>query len=151
MRPPAQGYRITAVLVTSLAVLLPLCIVVYQSFLDAPFFQPSAKLSLSAFRFVFADADFHRAFGTTATLAFGMTAVAVPLGSMLAFLLVRTDLPGRRWLEPVVLIPIFLSPVVLAFGYVVAAGPVGFFTLWTKQALGGAPWNVYSLPSLIAI
>src|SRR5260370_30205769 len=80
-----------------------------------------------------------------------MTILAVPLGSALAFLLVRTDLPGRKWLEPVVLIPIFLSPVVLAFGSVVAAGPVGFFTLWTKQALGGVPWNIYSLSSLTLI
>jgi iron(III) transport system permease protein len=144
-------YRILAVLVTGTAVLLPLAIIVYQSFLDGPFFQPSAKLSISAFRFVLADSDFHRAFATTAILAFGMTLLSVPLGSALAFLLVRTDLPGRRWLEPVVLIPIFLSPVVLAFGYVVATGPVGFFTLWTKQILGVVPWNLYSLASLTVI
>src|SRR5262249_10270816 len=55
------------------------------------------------------------------------------------------------WLEPMVLIPIFFSPVVLAFGYVVAAGPVGFFTAWSKQLLGTAPWDLYSLKSLIAI
>jgi iron(III) transport system permease protein len=132
-------------------VLTPLAIILYQSFLDAPFFQPSAKLSLYAFRFVLADSDFHRAFATTASLALGMTVLAAPLGSVLAFLLVRTDLPGRRWLEPVVLIPIFLSPVVLAFGYVVSAGPVGFFTLWTKQLFGAAPWNLYSLASLTLI
>jgi iron(III) transport system permease protein len=138
-------------LLTGSAVLLPLAIVLYQSFLDAPFFQPSAKLSLSAFRFVLSDRDFHRAFATTAILACGMTAVAVPLGSILAFLLVRTDLPGRSWLEPIVLIPIFLSPVVIAFGYVVAAGPVGFVSLWTKQALGSTPWNLYTLASLTLI
>src|SRR4051812_10055534 len=80
-----------------------------------------------------------------------MTAVAVPFGSLLAFLVVRTDLPGRRWLEPVLLIPIFLSPIVLAFGYVVAIGPVGFFTVWSKELFGGAPWNVYSLTSLTLI
>ncbi|HME91746.1 MAG TPA: iron ABC transporter permease [Myxococcaceae bacterium] len=151
MRNGVPWSRIAVVLVTSTAVLTPLAIIFYQSFLDAPFFQPSAKLSLYAFRFIFADSDFHRAFGSTALLALGMTVLAVPLGSALAFLLVRTDLPGRRWLEPVVLIPIFLSPVVLAFGYVVAAGPVGFFTLWTKQLFGAAPWNLYSLSSLIVI
>jgi iron(III) transport system permease protein len=139
------------VLITGCAVLLPLVIVFYQSILDAPFFQPSAKLSIAAFQFVLADGDFHRAFLTTAIVASGMTILAVPLGSALAFLLVRTDLPGRKWLEPVVLIPIFLSPVVLAFGYVVAAGPVGFFTLWAKQAFGGVPWNIYSLGSLTVI
>src|SRR6266852_1569720 len=146
-----QWYRVLVVLITATAVFLPLGIVLYQSVLDAPFFQPSAKLSTSAFRFVFADSDFHRAFTTTALVALGMTLVAVPLGSLLAFLLVRTDLPGRSFLEPIVLIPIFLSPVVLGFGYVVAAGPVGFFTLWTKQVFGSAPWNLYSLASLTLI
>ena len=151
MRHAPQWHRILAVLITGTAVMLPLAIIVYQSLLDAPFFQPSAKLSLSAFRFVLTDGDFHRAFATTAILATGMTGVAVPLGAILAFLLVRTDLPGRNWLEPVVLIPIFLSPVVIAFGYVVAAGPVGFFTLWAKQVVGAAPWNIYTLLSLTLI
>ena len=35
----------------------------------------------------------------------------------------RTDLPGKRWIEPLILVPSFVSPMVLAFGYVVAAGP----------------------------
>ena len=57
-----------------------------------------------------------------------MTMIAVPLGAGLAFLMVRTDVPGRDWLEPVILIPIFVSAVVLAFGYVVALGPVGILS-----------------------
>jgi iron(III) transport system permease protein len=143
--------RIAVVLATGCAVLLPLAIIFYQSFLDAPFFQPSAKLSLSAYRFVLTDSDFHRAFGITLAVALGMTAVAVPLGAFLAFLLVRTDLPGAKWLEPVVLVPLFLSPVVVAFGYVVSIGPVGYVTLWTKEVFGSASWSIYSLTSLIVI
>jgi iron(III) transport system permease protein len=143
--------RLAILVLAAAAVVAPLAIIFYQSFLDAPFFQKNAHLSLDAFRFVFTDGDFHRSFLTTLILAFGMTAVAVPFGSLLAFLVVRTDLPGRRWLEPVLLIPIFLSPIVLAFGYVVAIGPVGFFTVWAKELFGGAPWNVYSLTSLVLI
>src|SRR5512138_3081609 len=143
--------RLAVVVVTAGAVLTPLAIVVYQSALDAPFFQPTAKLSTSAFAFVFADSDFLRAFATTATVAAGMAGIAVPLGSAIAFLLVRTDLPGRRWLEPLVLVPIFLSPVVLGFGYVVSMGPVGFLSVLVNQLIGTIPWNVYSLPSLVAI
>jgi iron(III) transport system permease protein len=143
--------RVAVVLATGLAILSPLAIILYQSFLDAPFFQGSAKLSLAAFRFVLADADFYRAFGSTLIVAVGMTALAVPLGALLAFLVVRTDLPGRRWLEPALLIPIFLSPVVIAFGYVVAVGPVGFLTLLVREAFGKAPWNLYSLASVTVI
>ncbi len=143
--------RISAVLGTSLVVLVPIGIVLYQAFLDAPFFQPSARLSLSAFRFVFADPDFHRATWVTVIVAAGMTAIAVPLGSALALLVVRTDLPGRGLVEPWLLVPMLVSPVVLAFGYVVAAGPVGFLSIPVKEALGAIPWNVYSLPSLVVI
>jgi iron(III) transport system permease protein len=143
--------RIAVVLTAGTAIVSPLLLLLYQSLLDGPFFQPSAKLSLDAFRFVFADADFHRAFSTTAAVAVGMTAIAVPLGSVLAFLLVRTNLPCKRWVEPLVLSPIFLSPVVLGFGYVVSIGPVGFLTLWVQRAFASASWNLYSLPSLILI
>ena len=151
MRPARPWARRAIVALAGATIALPLSIIVYQSFLDAPFFQPTARLSLDAWRFVFADGDFHRSARSTFLLAAGMAAIAVPCGSVLAFLLVRTDLPGRGWLEPAVLVPIFLSPVVLAFGYVVAVGPVGFFTLLIKQAFGGAPWNLYSLASVTVI
>jgi iron(III) transport system permease protein len=70
---------------------------------------------------------------------------------MLAFLMVRTDLPGRNWIAPLLLVPIFVSPMVVAFGYVVSMGPVGFYTLWVKQIIGIQPWNVYAFPSIVVI
>ena len=41
------------------------------------------------------------------------------VGAILAFIMVRTDLPGRKWLETPILIPIFVSPVVLGFAVMV--------------------------------
>src|SRR6185436_7446579 len=61
------------------------------------------------------------------------------------------DVPGRRYLEPLILIPIFVSAVVIAFGYVVAIGPVGIFSTLAKDILGFVPWNLYSLLALITI
>jgi iron(III) transport system permease protein len=143
--------RLFAVLGTSVVVLVPIGMIVYQAFLDAPFFQPSAHLSLEAFRFVLADPDFHRSLWVTVIVAAGMTVIAVPLGSALALLVVRTDLPGRGLVEPWLLVPMLVSPVVLAFGYVVAVGPVGFLSIAVKELVGGLPWDVYSLPSLVVI
>jgi iron(III) transport system permease protein len=158
-RPPWRGrlsisfsfYRALIIAVTALAVLAPLSLVFYQSFLNGPFFAPDAKLSLSAYKFVFGDEDFAVAFGTTLLLAACMTLIAVPLGAILAFLMVRTDLPGRAWIEPLILVPVFVSAVVLAFGYVVAVGPVGFVTTTFKEWTGVVPWNLYSFPFLAAI
>src|SRR5215470_8885954 len=148
---PFTFYRFVIIGLTAVAVLAPLSLVAYQSLLTAPFFQPAAQLSIQAYEFVFADGDFWAAFVTTVLLAAGMTAIAVPLGAGLAFLMARTDVPGRHWLEPVILVPIFISAVVLAFGYVVALGPVGILTTAVRELIGVAPWNLYSLPSLIVI
>ena len=144
-------FRFIVIALTALAVMAPLSLIFYQSFLTAPFFDASAKLSLAAYSFVFAEEDFWTAFLTTLLVAGGMTAIAVPLGAVLAFLMVRTDVPGRQWLEPVILIPIFVSAVVIAFGYVVALGPVGIFSIPVRSLMGFTPWNLYSLGFLIAI
>ena len=148
---PIVVYRFLVLGITTLAVAMPLSLVFYQSFLTAPFFDPSAKASFAAYSFVFSDDDFWQAFWTTIAIASGMAAIAVPLGALLAFLMVRTDVPGKKYLEPLLLIPIFVSAVVIAFGSVVAIGPVGIFSTLAKEVLGFVPWNLYSLWSLIII
>jgi iron(III) transport system permease protein len=147
----SRSTRIAAVLASAFAILAPLLLVVWQSFLDGPFFARNVHPSLGAYRFVFEDPDFYRALGNSVWVASGMALIAVPVGALLAFLLVRTDLPGRRWMEPFILTPMFISSIVLAFGFVVAFGPVGFVSLWVKGWAGSLPWDVYSLPSLILI
>ena len=143
--------RTSVIGVTALAVFLPLGLIFYQSLLNAPFFMHPRLLGIGAFDFIFADSDFWDSFKNSLIIAAAMALIAVPLGGILAFLMVRTDLPGRGWIEPLLLIPVFVSPMVLAFGYVVAAGPVGFYSVWAKDLLGGVPWNVYSLTSIAII
>jgi iron(III) transport system permease protein len=143
--------RTTVVGVTALVVLLPIALIFWQSLLDAPFFSPAKHFGGQAYEFIFADSDFWRSFQNSVVIAVGMTLIAVPLGAALAFLLTRTDLPAQRWIEVLVLIPVFVSPMVLAFGYVVAMGPVGFYSLWARDLVGAIPWNVYSLTSIAAI
>jgi iron(III) transport system permease protein len=142
--------RTSVIGVTALAVFLPLGLIFYQSLLNAPFFLPH-KISAGAFEFIFADSDFWDSLENSLIIATAMVVIAVPLGGILAFLMVRTDLPGRTWIEPLLLIPVFVSPMVLAFGYVVAAGPVGFYSVWAKALVGGVPWDVYSLTSIAII
>ncbi len=139
------------ILVTAMAVLSPLSLILYQSFLTAPFFEANKSAGLDAYRFVFDDSDFWHAFLNSGVLAIGMTLIAVPLGAMLAFVMERTDLPGKRFLEPIILVPSFVSPMVLSFGYVVAAGPVGFYSVWSQDLFGAAPWGIYSIPAMAVI
>lgn len=148
-----QALRWLVIAVVCVVVLAPLSLVLYQSLLSAPFFMQDKALGLDAYRFVFEDPDFWQSLYNSLAIAGGMVLIAVPLGGVLAFLMVRTDLPGRRWIEPLLLTPVFVSPMVLAFGYVVAAGPVGFYSQWFKALFGldAVPWNIYSLTSIAVI
>ncbi|MGQ5524357.1 ABC transporter permease [Chitinimonas sp. PSY-7] len=145
--------RGAVVFITAIAVFLPIGLIIWQSMLSVPFFAPNKQYGLDAYRFIFADPDFWSAAKNSLAIAIGMVVIAVPFGGALAFLMARTDLPGRRWLEPMILVPVFVSPLVLAFGYVVAMGPVGFYSIWVKQLLGlsQVPWNIYSLSSIAIV
>lgn len=147
----ATPFRVTAFATLATLVLAPVGLIAYQSLLSGPFFDKSAKFGVDAFAFVVSDPDFWKALTTTTIFSFGMVAVAVPLGAIVAFLLARTDLAGRRWLEPFVLTPMFLSAIVLGFGYTVSIGPSGFVSLWFKKIFGVIPWNIYGLPGLIVV
>jgi iron(III) transport system permease protein len=143
--------RGVVVVLASIAIFLPLFLIFYQSFLSAPFFMPVKELGLDAYRFIFDDPDFTMAFKNAFFLAVGLAAIAVPLGGMLAFLMIRTDLPAKGFIAPLLLVPIFVSPMVMGFGYVVSMGPVGFYSLWAKDILGMVPWNIYSFTSIVVI
>jgi iron(III) transport system permease protein len=149
--PGLNWPRGVVVALAATAIFLPLFLIFYQSFLTAPFFMPAKEFGLDAYRFIFDDPDFSSAAKNALFLAVGLTVIAVPLGGMLAFLMIRTDLPGKSFIAPALLVPIFVSPMVMGFGYVVAMGPVGFYSLWAKDILGFIPWNIYSFTSIVII
>jgi iron(III) transport system permease protein len=147
----ANGYRTIAIALLAIAVLAPVGLIVYQSFLSAAFFSPKATFSFAAFTYVFTDKNFYKALGTTTIFSFGMVAIAVPLGGLLAFLITRTDIKFKKFLEVLVLVPMFISSIVLAFGYTVSVGPTGFLSLAVREVIGFVPWNLYSLVGMIVI
>ena len=136
--------KIAVIILTAIAVFLPIGLLCWQSFLNAPFFQPEKLYGLDAYRFIFEDPDFKRAFLNSFYISLGMAFISVPLGGLLAFLMVRTNLPGRSWIEPLLLIPVFVSPMILCFGYTVAVGPVGFISIWAQSF--SAPCHGTSIP-----
>src|SRR4051794_34763438 len=90
--------RALTIVITAAAVLAPLSLIFYQSFLSAPFFDARKTLGIEAYEFIFADPDFWQALVNSILIAAGMTLIAVPLGGVLAFVMERTDFPGKRWI-----------------------------------------------------
>src|SRR3989442_12191294 len=88
-----------------------------------------------------------RSIGNTLVVSAGATVVAGIFGITLAWIHARTDAPGRRVLEPLTLIPFFLSPYVGAIAWSYLAAPrVGMLNGWLRWLFGleTDPLSVYN-------
>lgn len=81
-------------------------------------------------------------FWGSAGLALGVTLASVIIGVLLAWLTVRTDLPGRKWWAVLTVLPLVIPSYVGAFALVSALGPKGLLQGWLE------PFGVERLPSI---
>ena len=151
-RPVPMGWWLLLAGV-AVAVLSPLLLLLWQSFLNNPFYAPVNRTGTSAYTQVLTDPAFWRAFGNSAVLAGAMIVIAVPVGAVLAFLVTKTDLPFAKVFEVLLLTPIFVSPIVLGVGFIVSVGPSGFLSSLFNSLfhLSSTPWSVYTLPAIALI
>ena len=136
---------------TAPALLLCGCLVLYPVFfllqesLNAgdPMQFPPLQYGLDNFRAIPDDA---RVIGNTALVALLATGMAIAFGFVLAWILTRTVIPGRRLLERLMELPYYMTPLVGALAWGVLAGPkTGFINqLWHALGGGGDLVNVYS-------
>ncbi|WP_078429419.1 ABC transporter permease [Alkalihalobacterium alkalinitrilicum] len=86
----------------------------------------------------------------TFSLTFAVTACAVTIGVMLAWIVVRTDLPGRKMWQWLLAMPLVIPPYVGAVTYIIVFGPSGWVrdfwrdTPWLVDLFGNYPLNIYS-------
>lgn len=137
--------------VTLFMVTLPLIPIFYQAFLDKPLYYPDAALTFENFASLLAEAEFRTVIVNTIYFAAMMTLVAQSIGIGCAILIGRTDLPGRRVFGEILLWPLFISHLVLAFGWFLMFGPAGYITLVVQSAIGVQPWNLYSLTGMAVV
>ncbi|MEE2056114.1 ABC transporter permease [Rhodococcus artemisiae] len=74
----------------------------------------------------------------------GLSAVfAVFLGTAMALLLDRTDLPGRAALRLILLSPLLIPPFVGAIAWTGLLGPSGMINRFWTERFGDVLWNIY--------
>ncbi len=139
-----------ALLVLLLAlIVLPVGVLVLGSFLSAP---PRALhidwsgLTLRNYGAVLHAEGFGPVLATTLGTALAGTAGAAAVGTGLAWLAVRSDVPGRPVLDAVAVMPLFVPPLVGAFAWDILASPRSGILNVVLRALG-APFtlNIYSI------
>lgn len=137
---------LTILLVTS-----PLIPVLYQSVIDRPLYDAGHNLTFSNFSRLVNTEGFGEMVWNTLLFATLTTIVSQLIGTLAAILFGRTDLPGAKVLGELFLWPIYLSALVLSFGWYTVYGPSGFITLVWKEMLDGPVWDLYTIPGMAVI
>ena len=151
---PSAGALGTGALLALLCVLivLPVGILIMGSFLsEAPralHFDWSG-LTLGNYREVLLDTGFPPLLAVTVGVALAGTAGAGLIGVGLAWLAVRTDVPGRRVLDVVAVMPLFVPPLIGAFAWDILASPRAGILNITLRAMGSpVTFNIYSFAGI---
>ena len=152
--------RAVLLLGASLAVyliLVPLGMLLFAAFRgpsDYLPFEPGARWTLENFRAIYSEsAIYSRILPDTLVFVVGTVALTFTVAFMLAWLVERTDLPGRETWFAVILFPLLVPIPVLAIAWIFLMGPnAGWLNLtlrWISGSEGSGPINVFSMPGLI--
>lgn len=138
-------------LLTVVLVAAPLAPILWQSLVDRPLYEDGGLLSLDNYVALFSASEFMEVIWNSMLLAAGTTLVAIILGVAFAVFLERTNLPFRRSLRSIVLWPMYVSHLVLAFAWFIMYGPSGYVTIASNAWLGSAFWNLYTITGMSII
>ena len=145
--PPRSGSSRRRALV--LLILLPLGWLAYISVSG-----PRGGFTLAHYARVLADPPLQKALWNTVVLAFWVGLVALAIGAPLAWLTARTDLPGRRLIQSLIMASFVTPPFLGAFAWVMLAGPNAGYLNQLYRGLTGAEaplLNIFTMPGLIFV
>jgi iron(III) transport system permease protein len=124
------------VVIVAFLVLLPLVFLVEESLnIGDPMAFPPQEFGLKNYIAIF-DEDINVLWNTV-IIAVMATVMAILIGFMLAWILTRTNVPGRELLERLMELPYYMTPLVGALAWSVIAGPKSGFVNQLWHASGG--------------
>lgn len=138
------------VLVTVLLVVFPAWPLFVQAFMDKPLYESAKAFTFDNLQRTFTNPELWGVVGTTAIYGVLTTVLAVGLGTVLALLMTRTDMPGKGFFANLVLVPFFVSPLVLAYSWDTIFGRQGYVTVLIRS-VGLPTWDLLSLGGIIVV
>jgi iron(III) transport system permease protein len=124
------------IVVVAFLVLLPLVFLVEESLnVGDPMAFPPQQYGLKNYIAIF-DEDLN-VLVNTLIIAVMATVMAILIGFTLAWILTRTNVPGRELLERLMELPYYMTPLVGALAWSVIAGPKSGFINQLWKAMGG--------------
>ncbi len=140
-------------LALAIVVLAPIVLLIVNTFNTAGPGKP-ATYGLDTWREALSAPGLWTALVNTAKVVLTVQGLSFPIAILIAWLLARTDLPRRRWLEFAYWIPFFLPTLGVTLGWILVLDPQsGLLNMWIKK-LGLAresPFNIYSFWGIVFV
>ncbi len=147
-----QSVLCTVVLaLVALCVVFPIVLVVLQSFQVAAPGQPAAY-GLDGWRAALGEPGLRAALVNTFTVTVVRQLLSLPLAVLIAWLLARTDLPGRSWIEFGFWAAFFLPSFTVTLSWVLLLDPdYGLVNALVAKLpfVGKGPFNIYSFWGIV--
>jgi iron(III) transport system permease protein len=137
--------------IVAFGVVYPIFLVVLQSFQTALPGQP-ARYGLDGWRAALAEPALRSSLLNTLSVTVVRQLLSLPLAVLIAWLLARTDLPGRRWIEFAFWAAFFLPTLTVTLSWILLLDPeYGLVntTLSRLPFVGARPFNIYSFWGIV--
>jgi iron(III) transport system permease protein len=154
--PPSSLWQFAVFLVVFLAVATPLLFLILGSFSQArlPSEFSFFNLSLANYTKVWSDPGTYAVLSNTLWFAIGSTAFGIVIAAGLAWLVERTNIPGKIWIYAGVPMTLAMPGMLQAMAWVLLASPrIGFINKGLMDVFGlpSAPFNIYTMAGMIFI
>jgi iron(III) transport system permease protein len=134
-------------------VLVPLAMMVLSSFRPGGF-PLDPGFTFDHYLEVYGDPELLKLVWTTVVFGVGATVLAVAMGVGVAWLIERTDLPGRSVFRVLIILPMAMPPMLLTIAWAMILSPRnGALNLWLMDTfhLQSAPFDIYSLTGMVFV
>jgi iron(III) transport system permease protein len=126
--------------------LVPLGYLLWGAFFD------ESGFTLRWFREAYSAVGLREMMVNSLVFALGSTTISVALGTVLAYLIVRTDVPFKALMMAASLIPLILPGILHTIAWIFLASPrVGLYNKLLEPILGPGTVNVFSLGGMIVV
>ena len=129
----------------------PFVPLLYASLRDRPLYEAGGVLTVRPYRELFGDSAFWHAWGNTLAFASLTTLMAVLGGALVAILVTRTDLAGRKTFGRLILLPILLPSLGMVLGWLVIWGPGGYLTAMFNDRLHLPTLAIDTIPGMALV
>ena len=145
----------TAVLlVMALFVLYPLALLIYGSFLIDPTNGTSRELGLETWITAWQQPGMAQAIVNTLKRVILTEAISLPAAVLIAWLVARTDIPGKNIIDNFFWIALFLPSLPVVLGWILLFDPgTGIINKWMMRTFGldRPPLDIYSLWGIVFV